>query len=203
MLTADKNALRTRLKASLLSIRQRELTFYTNNCTALGTNSLLIASFSWWALTEPPFDEYGNDLVQTIYLLFSASIMALQLLVSVDATLCGVLGPALAIRGQDGAMHQAVDGMVSHYRFTLTCFCLGVVLFEFSIVSYMWMLYSWGVTLTPSLAERVPTNSTARVCRAAAGRVARPLIAHVPPPPPPSPSGRACMPSLPLQTSRS
>lgn len=144
MLYADKNALRTRLKVRLLHIRQHELTFYTNNCINIGTNALFFASFAWWGLTEPPFDELGNDVVQTAYLGITALNMALQLLATINSTLCSLLGPALAIRGPDGAMHKAVDGMRTHYRFTLACFAVGIFLFQVSALAYVWMIFTWG-----------------------------------------------------------
>ena len=43
MLFADKNALRTQLKVNMLRIRERELTYYTNNCLAISTSSALLA----------------------------------------------------------------------------------------------------------------------------------------------------------------
>jgi len=144
MLYADKHALRTRLKVSLLVIRHRELQFYTKNCIAIGTNALFLASFAWWGLTEPAFDELGGDMVQTVYLVITAMIMALELLATVTSTLVAILGPALAIRGPDGAMHTAVDCMVSHYRFTFVCFALGLVFFQLSVISFMHMQYTPG-----------------------------------------------------------
>ena len=50
MLLADKRALETNLKVSLLSIREKELNFYTNNCLAIGTQSALLAGFAYAAL---------------------------------------------------------------------------------------------------------------------------------------------------------
>ncbi|KAG8461681.1 hypothetical protein KFE25_001299 [Diacronema lutheri] len=142
MLYADKNALRTRLKVSLLVIRQQELVFYTNNCISIGTNALLLASFAWWGLTEPPFDELGNDAVQTGYLVITAVMMAFQLLAAINSTLSALLGPALAIRGPDGAMHTAVDAMITHYRFTYVCFAGGILFLQLSATGFLWMLFT-------------------------------------------------------------
>ena len=50
MLWADKRALETNLKLSLLQIRERELNFYTNNCLAISTQSALLAGFAYAAL---------------------------------------------------------------------------------------------------------------------------------------------------------
>ena len=132
MLFADKNALRTQLKVNMLKIRERELTYYTNNCLAISTSSALLAGFAWYGLTEVPFDSNANPTTQTLYLVVTTLIMGLELLTVVNATLCAILGPGLALRGPDGSMHNAVSGMMVHYRFTLACFTLGLICFMLS-----------------------------------------------------------------------
>ena len=102
MLFADKNALRTQLKVNMLRIRERELTYYTNNCLAISTSSALLAGFAWYGLTEVPFDSNSDAAIQTMYLVVTTLIMGLELLTVVNATLCAILGPGLALRGPDG-----------------------------------------------------------------------------------------------------
>ena len=51
MLFADKQALETELKVSLLEIRERELDLYTQNCRNIGAQSALLAGFAYLALT--------------------------------------------------------------------------------------------------------------------------------------------------------
>jgi hypothetical protein len=127
-----QNALRTQLKVNMLRIRERELTYYTNNCLAISTSSALLAGFAWYGLTEVPFDSNASAVTQTLYLVVTTLIMGLELLTVVNATLCAILGPGLALRGPDGSMHNAVQGMMTHYRFTLACFTLGLVCFMLS-----------------------------------------------------------------------
>ena len=116
MLYADKNALRTNLKVNMLRIRERELMFFTNNCLSISTSAALLAGFAWYGLTEVPFESDANVVVQTAYLVVTTLIMGLELLTVVNATLCAILGPGLALRGPDGSMHTAVAGMMTHYR---------------------------------------------------------------------------------------
>ena len=151
MLFADKNALRTQLKVNMLKIRERELTYYTNNCLAISTSSALLAGFAWYGLTEVPFDSNASALTQTLYLVVTTLIMGLELLTVVNATLCAILGPGLALRGPDGSMHNAVDGMMVHYRFTLACFTLGLVCFMLSALLYGWMQFDWTLALPLTL----------------------------------------------------
>jgi len=151
MLFADKNALRTQLKVNMLRIRERELTYYTNNCLAISTSSALLAGFAWYGLTEVPFDSNASALTQTLYLVVTTLIMGLELLTVVNATLCAILGPGLALRGPDGSMHNAVQGMMTHYRFTLACFTLGLVCFMLSALLYSWMQFDWTLALPMTL----------------------------------------------------
>ena len=52
MLYADKAALENRTKVKLLTIRERELTLYTNNCRTVGTVSALMAGIAYSALVR-------------------------------------------------------------------------------------------------------------------------------------------------------
>ena len=151
MLFADKNALRTQLKVNMLRIRERELSYYTNNCLAISTSSALLAGFAWYGLTEVPFDSNASALMQTFYLVVTTLIMGLELLTVVNATLCAILGPGLALRGPDGSMHNAVAGMMTHYRFTLGCFTIGLVCFMISALLYAWMQFDWTLALPMTL----------------------------------------------------
>ena len=151
MLFADKNALRTQLKVNMLRIRERELSYYTNNCLAISTSSALLAGFAWYGLTEVPFDSNASALMQTFYLVVTTLIMGLELLTVVNATLCAILGPGLALRGPDGSMHNAVTGMMTHYRFTLGCFTIGLICFMISALLYAWMQFDWTLALPMTL----------------------------------------------------
>mmetsp|Transcript_10381 Transcript_10381/g.26982 ORF Transcript_10381/g.26982 Transcript_10381/m.26982 type:complete len:189 (-) Transcript_10381:239-805(-) len=151
MLYADKNALRTNLKVNLLRIRERELTFYTNNCLSISTQAALLAGFAWFGLTEVPWEADANEYVQAVYLVVTTLIMGLQMLTVVNATLVAILGPGLALRGPDGSMHTAVDGMMTHYRFTFASFSLGLVCFQFSALLYHWMQFTWEFAVPNSM----------------------------------------------------
>jgi len=151
MLYADKNALRTSLKVNMLRIRERELSYYTNNCLSISTSAALLAGFAWYGLTEVPFDDNADVYTQTLYLVVTTLIMGLELLTVVNATLCAILGPGLALRGPDGSMHDAVQGMMIHYRFTLACFTGGIIFFMISALLYAWMQFNWELAVPMTL----------------------------------------------------
>ena len=140
----------------------------------------LLAGFAWYGLTEVPFDLEANvvraralfcggsgqlalsraphpcsvpcvsQVIQTLYLVVTTLIMGLELLTVVNATLCAILGPGLALRGPDGSMHNAVNGMMTHYKFTFACFTCGLLCFHISALLYAWMQFEWELARHPA-----------------------------------------------------
>jgi len=48
-------------------------------------------------------------------------------------------------------MHNAVQGMMTHYRFTLACFTVGLICFMISAWLYSWMQFDWTLSLPMTL----------------------------------------------------
>jgi hypothetical protein len=147
MLWADKRALETNLKLSLLQIRERELNFYTNNCMSIATVSSLLAGFAYAALM--PGISLGDAtgvaahsyVVRLLYLICAISALGFQLITVVSATLLSMLGPGLALRGPDGSMHTAVDGMVNEYRNAFYTFLFGMIATLAAGLFYCWLMF--------------------------------------------------------------
>lgn len=159
MLYADKRALETNLKVSLLQIRERELNFYTQNCLAVGTQSALLAGFAFAGLTQVSVPHDAHYAVKLLYLLFTTGAMSCELIAVLNTTLLSMLGPGLALRGPDGSMHKAVDGMMYEYRKAFFTFGLGLIAFHFSALLFGWLMFR--------------TRARARVGRAARRQRAR------------------------------
>ena len=147
MLWADKRALETNLKLSLLQIRERELNFYTNNCLAISTQSALLAGFAYAALMPGiSLGDAGGVAahlypVRLMYLTCAVSALGLQLITVVSTTLLSMLGPGLALRGPDGSMHTAVDGMVDEYRNAFYTFLFGMLATLAAGAFYCWLMF--------------------------------------------------------------
>ena len=99
MLFADKRALETNLKVSLLAIREKELNFYTTNCLAVGTQSALLAGFAYSGLTQVAFPHEAPYLIKLLYLLITTTAMGFELIAVMNTTLLSMVGPGLALRG--------------------------------------------------------------------------------------------------------
>ena len=100
MLFADKRALETNLKVSLLAIREKELNFYTTNCLAVGTQSALLAGFAYSGLTQVAFPYEAPYLIKLLYMLTTTTAMGFELIAVMNTTLLSMVGPGLALRGQ-------------------------------------------------------------------------------------------------------
>ena len=147
MLFADKRALQTNLKVSLLEIREKELNFYTNNCLTIGVQASLLAGFASTALMTPV--SRTPLALHVVYLAFSVISLSMQLLTVVSTTLLAMLAPGLALRGPDGSMNAAVDSMIGEYRLAFFSFVLGLLSLHGSLVCYAWL--EEGLTQTNSI----------------------------------------------------
>ena len=88
-------------------------------------------------------------LVQFGYLSSTTTAMGFGLLTRVIASLCGMLGPGLALRGPEGpsSVHKAVDTMKEESVMCFNFFMLQLLFFHLSSFMLMWMLYPIKVAL--------------------------------------------------------
>ena len=163
MLFADKRALETNLKVGLLQIREKELNFYTQNCLAVCTQAALLAGFAYSGLTQVSIPEEANFWVRLLYLSVTVMAMCFEIIAVLNTTLLAIVGPGLALRGPDGSMHPAVDGMMAEYKHALSCFKLGLVCFHFSAGLFGWIMFGCApppaAPAAPPAAARAPRRT--------------------------------------------
>ena len=147
MLYADKQALETDLKViplpqscdcrrlltsicaaqvSLLAIRERELNLYSDNFRNIGTQAALLAGFAYSGCTIAT-DLKDNDYERALYIFVTTGAMSLNVSALFASVTCCMFGPGLALRGPDGSMDQAVEGLALEYRTALMIFLFGLV----------------------------------------------------------------------------
>ena len=71
--------------------------------------------------------------------------MSLELMTVGGSMLAAIYGPGLALRGPDGSMHRAVDGLLLEYKLAFLFFCSGIGLFcvaafIFALIEFNWVL---------------------------------------------------------------
>jgi hypothetical protein len=152
MLYADKQALETDLKVCLLAIRERELDFYTQNCRSIGTSAALLAGFAYAGLSSTSdFSEDTTEFSKGVFLTVTVSAMSLNIASMAAATWCSMLGPGLALRGPDGSMDRAVEGLALEYRVIFLLFAAGLLCFFFSALLLVIDEFEWVLSVVLAL----------------------------------------------------
>ena len=139
-------------QVSLLKIREKELQFYTQNCIAIGTQAALLSGFAYNGIIQVDIPEESSDVLKALYLCVTTAAMGFELIAVLNSTLCSMLGPGLALRGPDGSMHRAVDGLMLEYRLTFVFFSMGLVAFHLSALIFAWLEFSMPVALAMTMA---------------------------------------------------
>ncbi|KAL1527317.1 hypothetical protein AB1Y20_015988 [Prymnesium parvum] len=140
MLFADKAALENRTKVRLLAIRERELTLYTNNCRTVGTVAAVMAGLAFSALiyTKMAYFQDATHFGQLCYATMTIVSMSLSLRIVLGTTMLTMLGPGKALRGPDGSMHSAVDGMLDEYEKIALAFHGTIWSFMLTAIAFAW-----------------------------------------------------------------
>ena len=151
MLFADKRNVETQLKVNLIKIRENELNFYTQNCLSLQTQASVLAGLAWEGLTQVAVPHERSYTLKLVYMLVSTAAMCFEVIAVMNATLLSIMGPGLFLRGADGSMHAAVDGMVIEYRTAYYSYILGIVFLHVWLILFAWLSYiHWAVSLLVS-----------------------------------------------------
>jgi hypothetical protein len=174
MLYADKQALETELKVSLLAIRERELDLYVTCFRNIGTMAGLFAGFalqgtcisSYSGASDASYSD-ASEGMRTAYLVMTTIAMDLNVAALFAATSCAALGPGLALRGPDGSMDRAVEGLALEFRIIFLTFCLGVLALYISTAIYVVITMDWLVMalllLVIALSMRYTSNACGRI----------------------------------------
>jgi hypothetical protein len=143
MLYADKTLLMQRVRLNLIGVRQQELSFYTANLQSLGVQSALMSGVLYPGIIYIVIPEGKNDTLITAYLCVAAAAFGLNLLVVLNAMLVTLIGPGLALRGPDGAVHRAVEDMLDEYRLAFAIFVLGIIGFHLACFLLCYVIFVW------------------------------------------------------------
>lgn len=126
MLAADRSLLEINLKQSAIKLREKELNLYSNNYEAMATTAAVFSGFTTTCLIELeiPID----TSIYAIYFLHLSAIISICSSVTCVslATITSIWGSGKALRGKDGSMDEAVDGMNSERPMIFRSFALGL-----------------------------------------------------------------------------
>ena len=153
MLAADKLLLRSTVKQRAIQLREKELTLFNDNFNAVGTQSAVLAGFAMTSFAEidlPHNAFYAQKAC--LHLCVTISICA-NLMCTASTTFVSVWGSGKALRGKDGSMDEAVDGMHAERAFIFSCFGVGLITTLLALMSAAWILMTLEVAFVATCGD--------------------------------------------------
>lgn len=159
MIQADTRELEAKLRQTVLGIREKEVSLFTDQFAVLASSATFMSSLGFGALNmeigflEREDEKYCSELVgcdgsfdrvltpMILFYTLAAAGTAFNLLTVVLASYCMIFGPELAIRGTEDSMHHAVRGMYEERRLCLKFFWVGCLFIVLSGVALSWMKF--------------------------------------------------------------
>lgn len=126
MLAADRSLLEVNLRQQAIKLREKELNLYSENFGAMATQAAVLAGFTTTCIIEITIPEGANTTIKGfLHLCGIVSICANIACVSLT-TMTTVWGSSKALRGTDGSMDEAVEGINSEQKIIFTSFAVGL-----------------------------------------------------------------------------
>jgi hypothetical protein len=126
MLAADRSLLEINLRQSAIKLREKELTLFTNNFSAMATQAAVFAGFTTTCLIEIDLPAMTHPIPKAcLHMCAVASICANITCVSLS-TITVIWGNSKALRGKDGSMDEAVDGINAERALIFNTFAIGL-----------------------------------------------------------------------------
>ena len=139
MLQARKQALENSARQRMVEIRNQELNYYTDNCRSIGNSAALVAGLAYSGIRYHYLLERKQNYRSTTgtpSAMFFLSLLSITLGTALQtvyvAMLVALFGPHLALRGPDGALHDAVEGMHVWNSVVLALFFTSLLLLQLS-----------------------------------------------------------------------
>jgi hypothetical protein len=151
MLAADKLLLRSTVKQRAIQLREKELTLFNENFNAVGTQSAVLAGFAMTSFAEIDLPHNAFYAQKAFLHIFVVTSVCANLLCTACTTFVSVWGSGKALRGKDGSMDQAVDGMHDERTFIFSCFGVGLISTLLSLMSAAWILMTLEVAAVATL----------------------------------------------------
>lgn len=126
MLAADRSLLEVNLKQSAIKLREKELNLLNENILSISTTAAVLAGFTTTCLIELRFPEDCNPYIQACLHLSSIISICSNLICVSLATITSIWGSGKALRGRDGSMDEAVEGISKERNLIFNAFAIGL-----------------------------------------------------------------------------
>mmetsp|Transcript_12432 Transcript_12432/g.34258 ORF Transcript_12432/g.34258 Transcript_12432/m.34258 type:complete len:320 (-) Transcript_12432:216-1175(-) len=151
MLAADKLQLQSALKQQATALKEKEFNLHHSNLMTVGTQAAVLAGLDITMFIEfsPPHEREWDELkfvaraIKLVYYIMIVSGFCANMLVVSHTTVLSVLGAGLALRGPDGSMLTATDGLYEERASVFQIFGYGLGFTVGSVVLGVWLLLNW------------------------------------------------------------
>ena len=126
MLAADRSLLEVNLRQSAIKLREKELNLYVENYSAMGTQAAVLAGFTTTCLIEITIPPDADPWAVCILHIMSVISIAANISCVSLSTMTTIWGSSKALRGKDGSMDEAVDGISKERGLIFNSFALGL-----------------------------------------------------------------------------
>lgn len=140
MLAADKLLLQSSIRQNAISLKEKEFSLHHGNFNAVGTQAAVLAGFTVTAFIEFDCPEGASRILKFCYYLASIISLSANILCVANTTFLSVWGTGLAMRGPDGSMARAVDGMYQLRRNVFLMFGVGMLALLVTAIFGSWLL---------------------------------------------------------------
>uniref|UniRef100_A0A7S0P118 H(+)-exporting diphosphatase n=1 Tax=Calcidiscus leptoporus TaxID=127549 RepID=A0A7S0P118_9EUKA len=151
MLAADKLLLQSNVKQRAIQLREKELNLFNDNFNAVGTQSAVLAGFAMTSFAEIDLPHNAFYAQKACLHLFVTVSICANLLCTASTTFVSVWGSGKALRGKDGSMDKAVDGMLAERAFIFACFGVGLITTLMALMSAAWILMTRDVAFVATI----------------------------------------------------
>ncbi|CAB9506554.1 expressed unknown protein [Seminavis robusta] len=154
MLAADKLQLQSSLKQQATALKEKEFTLHHSNMMTVGTQAAVLAGLDMTMFVEfspPPNSEWNPEMIGRVlkflyYITITCAFCANMLVVS-QTTVLSVLGAGMALRGPDGSMMTATDGLYEERTSVFAVFGVGLACTLGSVIVIVWIILHWEAAL--------------------------------------------------------
>lgn len=126
MLAADKLLLQSTLRQNAIKLKEKEFELHHENFSNVGTQAAVLAGFTVTGLIEFQCPPDTHRFLQFCYYMCTIVALCLNLSCVSSTTALSVFGTGLALRGPDGSMVRAVNGMYSERTAIFATFGAGL-----------------------------------------------------------------------------
>ena len=155
MLAADKLQLQSAIKQQATSLKEKEFNLHHSNLMTVGTQAAVLAGLDITLFIEfqpPPNESFGDFImvaraIKFFYYITIVSAFCSNMMVVAHTTALSVLGAGLALRGPDGSMMTATDGLYEERTALFSIFGAGLACTVGSVVLCVWLILHWEAAL--------------------------------------------------------